>query len=287
MCAALAAKRHGAWRGRRLNDADLVFCERKRLEQLIEELKGQGLVSAGLGGVTKLVYKVQAGIPLPFIGKAVSAEASRQIDLVVDPARVGDTVRLNALLDLMIRGHLLSDFVGRPLEWEALNELARRIVPGAEAGEEIVRAQDNGVVAIASRNFNGVLREALSRLSLFPGKWAVQTVNGRRVARQQVALPGPLIIGSVAEPVTSLVLEFNVPNETALPVEGEIETVDWWLLGKIVRMTHAERERSDVLCMHFQTYAILLGDASPARQRQPSGAAVVSRSVASGYAQEV
>jgi hypothetical protein len=269
VCAKLAAKCHDAWRGKRLKDADLLSCERPRLEQHIEELKTKGAVPAAIGGVTRLAYQVTAGIPLPFVGKVVSAQGSRQVDLVVDPARVGDTVRLDALLDLMIRNHLLSSFVGRPLEWAALNELARRILPGAEQGEEIIRAHDKTVVAIASRNFNQVLDDALNRLSLFHGTWTVTTVDGRRMARQQVDLPGPLLIGNAQEPVTALVLEFNVPDNATALIDPHFAMLDCWLLGRIVRLTHSDEHPSGALCLHFRTFALLHGDVSVGR---PAGA---------------
>jgi hypothetical protein len=274
MCASLAARSHGSWRGRRLKDADLVWCERLRLEQLIEELKSKGAVPAAIGGVTKLAYHVTAGLPLPFLGKIVSAQGSRHVDLVVDPARVGDTVRLDALLDLMIRNRLLSSFVGRPLEWEALNELARRILPGAEEGEAIIRAHDRTVVSIASRNFNQVVDDALSRLSFFRGVWSVTIVDGRRIARQQVDLPGPIAIGNAQEPIMTLVLEFDLPDGAASSIDPHLARLDCWLLGRIVRLTHSDEHDNGALRLHFRTFALLHGDGSAGPQKAGSADAV-------------
>ncbi|HLG58291.1 MAG TPA: PhnD/SsuA/transferrin family substrate-binding protein [Vicinamibacterales bacterium] len=272
VCTMLAARHHGLWRGRTLNDADLLWCERSRIEELIQELKGKGLVSAQMGGITQLMYGFKIGATIPGLSSLLSGglDIGKQVVLEINPERVGNTVRLDALLDILLRKGQMSTFVGRPLEWDALNDLVRGIIPGSDvrSGESIVRAEDETVIDIGSRHFNQVLDEGLKEMSFFRGTWSV-TREERHLAQQQITLEGPLWIGERGRRVTRLLLEFNLPDEADLHLTDDPPTLDCWLVGKIVRRTYTDDGAGGALALHFRTLA-LLADVSGQREHTPA-----------------
>lgn len=265
VCAALAAGLHETWRERPLKDADVLFCARPRVEEQIEELKSKGLVPASMGGITRWAYQFTAGASVPFVRGVVSGQASRHVDLVLDPARVGNTMRLDALISLMIRNRLLSIFVGGPLEWDALNGLARNILPGAEAGDLIIRPEDETIVKIASRHFSQVLEDGQKRLSLLPGCWTVTRRDGRCLAQQRIDLQGPMIVGAARVP--AVITEFNIADEVELPLDVTSGMLDCWVLGMIVRSSIVDEAGRPVLCLHLRTVALLLAEGSEPSHR--------------------
>ena len=251
VCVALAAQYHSAWRGYTLNEADLLWCERGQIEEHIQELKAKGLMSARVGGITRLMYGFKLGAWVPGLtGLSGGFDFGKQVVLEVNPEKVGNPARLDALLDLMLREQQMSTFVGRPLEWDALNELARRIIPGSQirGGESMVRAEDETIVDIASGHFNQVLDEGLKEMSFFHGTWAISRVNQRWAACQQVTLEGPLWIGDKGRRVKKLALEFHLP-EKSLHTPSDSSTLVCWLIGKIVGRTYTEQAEGGVLSL--------------------------------------
>jgi ABC-type phosphate/phosphonate transport system substrate-binding protein len=263
VCAALAARRHATC-ARPLTEAAVLSCSRERVEEQIEELKSQGVVPAAMGGISRWAYGFTAGASLPFVKGVFSGEASRQVELVIDPRAVGDVSRLNALLDLMIRKRLLSSFAGGPLEWEALNELARTILPDAEAGDLLIRAEDETVMKIASRHFKQICDDGMRRLSLLRGSWSVSRRDGRCLAEQRIDLQGPILVGD--EVVSSLQMEFNIADEVELPLDIISNTLDCWILGKIARLTIENEAGAPTLCLHLRVVALLLGEGANPKQ---------------------
>jgi ABC-type phosphate/phosphonate transport system substrate-binding protein len=275
VCSAMAQQVHDVWRDRTLKDADVLLCARPRIEELIEELKGKGLVTAKMGGVTRWMYEVTGGVSLPLIRGILSGgvQTGRRIELVANPEKVGDTVRLSALIDLLIDQNLLSLFVGRPLEWDALNDLARGILPPAAATrrhERVVRAEDTTVIEIASRHFNQVLDDGMNRVCMFGGTWQISSAAAAGLLmRRQVSLDGPLWIGEEHNVVRSLILEFDLPDKVKLPVQQGDHDIDCWLLGKIVRLTYSAQTGGE-LCIQLQTLALILTEGvAPLADSQP------------------
>jgi ABC-type phosphate/phosphonate transport system substrate-binding protein len=256
MCAALAARVHGPWSQRTLTDANVLACHRPRVEEQIEDLKAQRLVPPAMGGITRLAYSIGAGIPF---AKGVSLDASRRVELVIDPTRVSNTLRLTALLRLLVGRQLLSPFVGVPLEWEGLNELARSILPDAEPGDVLIRHEDETVIEFASRHFNRVLDDGTKQLSLLPGSWLVSRRDGRCLAQQHIPLPAHLTIRGTR--ISALRLEFNVADDVEVPIEPESRTMKCWVLGKLVRTT-IDQESGSTLSLHLRTVALLLEESA-------------------------
>jgi ABC-type phosphate/phosphonate transport system substrate-binding protein len=256
VCAAKASAQHQVWRGRTLTDADVLWCERQRVEHWIANYKQEGLIPAAMGGITTLTSRMGVGVNLPLIGGILSGGAGidRLTQLIVDPEKVSDAVRFGALLNLLLRKRLLASFIGRPLEWDALNDLARDVLglPAADAAR-LVNAENPNIVDIASRDFNLMIEEGMARLCFFPGSWTVTTENERRFARQHVTLPGELWFRSDDSRISSLMLEFDLPDGA---VEFAGTTFDCWIAGTIVR-ANLTRESGVALYLHFRPVALL------------------------------
>jgi ABC-type phosphate/phosphonate transport system substrate-binding protein len=252
----MAARLHRVWNEDTLTDADVLFCNRPRVEEQIEELKARGLVPASMGGITRLAYGVTAGVGVPFVKALLSGEVSRNVELVLDQSKVGDTMRLSALLDLMIRKQLMSGFVGRPLEWDALNESVRTNLPSAEGGDLLIRPEDETVVKIASRHFGQVLNDGMKNLSLLRGAWTVSKQDGRCVAQQRIELQGPIQVRGAR--LTAMLVEFNIPSDVEGVDDGLSPTLECWVVGKIVRHSIVDDAGVPILWLHIRTVALLM-----------------------------
>ena len=261
VCRDLAARLHRVWNHDALTDADVLFCNRPRVEEHIEELKARGLVPASMGGITRLAHGVTAGVGIPFVKAVLSGEISRSVELVLDQSKVGDTMRLGALLDLMIRKGLMSGFAGRPLEWDALNESVRTNLPSAEGGDLLIRPEDETVVKIASRHFGQVLNDGMKHLSLLRGAWVVSKQDGRRVAQQRIELQGPLVVRNTR--LTTMLVEFNIADEVERVDESAETTLECWVLGKIVRHSIVDDAGVPILWLHMRTVALLFDKVLP------------------------
>jgi hypothetical protein len=265
-CAATVHATHGVW-ARPLNDADQLWCDREQIEDKIGELKTQGLVPLSIGGKVRYssATKVRAAISLAkgLVGVGVEHERAVSNDLIVDPREVGDTVRLGALLRLMVDTQLLSGFLGRPAEWDAMNRLVATALGGATLSRQAtLNAADEAVAALAAQHFEVVLDDALEKWSLFREEWVLAARGDQKVAVAQVPLPAPLELGREKERVQALRLTFDVPAKADLAEANAGRPCACWLLGKLLKVTAVEEGGMTSLNLKFGAIA-LLGDTSP------------------------
>ncbi len=263
-CLALARGTHAPWL-RPLNDADMLWCDRPKIEEKIEELKTRHLVSIAAFGTQGYGTKWAIAAKLPFVNGFItpSAEMSSYRNLVIDPAKVGDTVRLGALLRLLIDQSLLSTFVGRPIEWDALNGLVSRAIGGngGAARDAALKPGDEVIVARASEHFGQVIEDGLQNPSLFPATWSVSVRDEHIVASAVVTLPAELEVGREKERIRTLSLEFGVPPE-ALSRASNSGQLRCWLLGTILKVSVVEANGGPSLRMRFGPLAVLTEDAA-------------------------
>jgi hypothetical protein len=185
-------------------------------------------------------------------------EQSRSTGLVIDRTKVGDAARLAALLKLMVERRLLSAFVGRPLEGEALNRIARSIfTPEASGatGIELLRTDSELIASLVSEHFNQVLEDSRRKVSFFKGVWKTMRQDDRFLAIQGVPLLAPLRIGTEQREVHGLLLEFDLPRGSDGLVARDDTELDCWMLGKVIRLSFSNREARPWLCLHFRVLA--------------------------------
>jgi ABC-type phosphate/phosphonate transport system substrate-binding protein len=284
VCVAHAKRQHEAWLCRTLKDADLLCCERERVETLIADFKQRRVVPGGFGRVASQSAAHGGAAAIAARRGGFGRAVRKQANLIADPERVSDPVRLDALLDLLIRRRMLSSFVGRPLEWDALNELAREALdlPAGES-HRAVDATNPDIIDGVSRHFNHVVQEAMQQVCFFGGLWKTTGDKERQLARRRVDLAGPLWFGKERVAIKSLVLEFNMPADVASPPGS---TLDCWILGKIVRATVHGGAAGAALCLHLRTVAVILsefvGPAQVSETAYQSPSRVVCRDAAVG-----
>ena len=171
-CLALALERHEPWTRRKVEEAHVMWCDRRGIEEYIDELKSQGARPA-FGKTIRIGTKQRLFAGFSKYGIGGQVEWARADELQVDHARVGDAHRLAALLRFMAEKRLFSPFVGEPLEWQALEVMFRQSVasqtgsPPATHGGGIFNTDEKSVVDLTSRHFNQVLTEGLERMSFF------------------------------------------------------------------------------------------------------------------------
>lgn len=272
-CRAMADKAHDPWRTRRVTDADLVWCARPQIEATIEELKTRNLVPMSIGGRMRTAHQWGVNLKVPFLNGALgSVGLDRTGELVAEPSKVGDAARLSALLELLVSRRLLSSFVGRPTEWEALESLVVDSVlptpPGAPAARtNVVKPDEPRVLAVVSRHFNEVLADGRENLCLYDATWTVVRIDTRFAVSATYGLPGTLQIGQEAERVTAIEVEFDLPASTGI-AEGLAEC---WVLGKIGRANFHDVDGHPTLRLSFLPMAVLAdfeaGSGTPTREK--------------------
>jgi ABC-type phosphate/phosphonate transport system substrate-binding protein len=262
-CLAMVRSSHGEW-NRPLNDADVLWCDRNQIEEIVEDLKTKNLASFAIGGKerTSVARTWAAKLSLP-IGKgtvSVGDEHSSVRELVADPSKVPSPARLSALLRLMIDRDLLSPFAGRPLEWDGLASAFTRtvgVVPGADTtAAGVLNPQDAIVRDLVSRHFDHVVDEALAKPSLFRAQWSIGKRDQAMVAMAPLPLAGPLDLGRDRSRTEALRLEFEVPQQALSRVSAGSQT--FWLMGKILGTDIASKSGTGpTLCLRFAPIALL------------------------------
>jgi ABC-type phosphate/phosphonate transport system substrate-binding protein len=262
-CTALARGSHRRWQ-RPLNDLDVLWCDKTSIEEVIEDLKIKGLVPIEIGGKSRTEARTSWGARLTLF-KGLATLGHEQLlyrELVIDPTKVPQTVRLSTLLRLLVDKECLSAFAGRPLEWDGLRRLFVGVV--AATGHDAtsggaLNAADELVIGLSSKHFGEVIEDGIENLSLFGVSWSLVKSDSQTVARATQVLEGPLEVGRERVRITRLQLEFTVPQGARLSGAAQV----FWLLGHILSAGVATNEQGDPsLCLRFGPVAIL-GDAAP------------------------
>ena len=264
-CLALARATHAPWR-RTLNDADKLWCDRRDLEEKIAELKTQGLIPFSLGGKVRVSSKWTVGSGISVLKGLLTVRGEGEVyrDLVVDPRDVGDTVRLSALLGVLIDKGLLSTFVGRPVEWDGLNRLVARAI-GAQGPSDTtaLKPSDEAIVGLASHHFGSVIEDGLTNWSLFRATWTLSSRGDQTVATAVVPLAGELEVGREKERVQALRMEFDVPAKTeSWAASAGAPPCTCWLMGNMLKVSAVHEGGVTSLLLRFGAIA-LLGDIDP------------------------
>jgi ABC-type phosphate/phosphonate transport system substrate-binding protein len=264
-CQKLVDSRLSPWRDKKVLEADLLWCDRPRIENYIEELKTSGVIlpfdKTGRSTETR-----RFGLKAPLVEKLVEASVEMQLvrELHVDPSKVGDASRLSSLIPFLVQKGRISAFAGEPVEWEALDAIAARALeslngnkPG-QAVEDLLRPEHSLIVDLVSRHFKAVVQDGLERESLFCGTWrmAKQEAGGYRLSRT-VDLAGRLELEPHNGAAQRLVLEFSVPGGTDLKApEGSLE-INAWILGKVVDRSYRNQGTVPDLWLEFRPLAVI------------------------------
>ena len=179
-CRELGAKYRSFWRKHELTEADVLWCDRDRLEQIIADLKSTEDFTAVKTRTRSMAILANIPVVSKLLGLTVGAGWTR-IN-TTDPSKFSDAQRLEDTLKYLLDKGDLSPFVGERLEWDALNQIASNIFEpfslatsqaGTNNGDELIRTENPMLVSLIAKHFNGVLQESKEKVCFFGRKWRV------------------------------------------------------------------------------------------------------------------
>ena len=255
----LAQARHRPWRDREIQDADVLWSDPK-LDEFIRFFQGKSLFD-------------ELGNEKPIPGVPISLGALRQLlrrtlgetfklaPELASTTEVGGTEALSRLIKFLVRDRRLSSFTGKPLEWDALEDIIRRDFRklGIWQRDTGARLQRDGALSdLVSRHFQDVLEKGTTA-SFFEVQWQLeQSDDGYRLAHNE-ALNGELRIMLKGGTVLSrnLLLEFTLPPDLQFRENLAAVGNTAWLLGKITERTRVGQNGAGEIRVRFKPYAVL------------------------------
>ncbi|MFQ5865570.1 MAG: phosphate/phosphite/phosphonate ABC transporter substrate-binding protein [bacterium] len=266
-CQEMVEDYHQPWQDRQIAEVNVLWCNRPRIEELITELKAGGL-KPKFDKIRRYRERGAIAIHLPFLKNIFGStiELERTVELITDPSKVSDTSRLGTLIRFLVVKRQLSCFIGRPLEWDALNTMTYQVLlnqfkgdpnQGELKGSGLLLPENPALLTLISKHCNEVLQESLHKISFFRQTWNIEKSEDRFLLTHRQKLSGNLHLKDEEEPVNGLILEFNVPSDADLHNALSGHTIDAWLLGKINRRSCSTKEGIRYLCLHFRTFALV------------------------------
>lgn len=263
-CQEIQEKYHQRWRNRRIGEVNVRWCDRSRIEEYFKDLEAAGLKpDVIIRQQETRGFSIRIPILKDLIGIDVGKSETRE--RVVDPSGQGNEARLGDLIRFLIREGQLSPFIGRSIEWEALNAIAydflgtfsNDVASSDVGGDGLLRRDHPTLLKLVSNHFDQVLEESFHKANFFSQTWEIEENQRGYLLTHRQDLSGTVQIETREEPLSGLILEFDVPREADLGDAVDTKRIDAWLLGKIARSSCRTSEGIRYLCLHFRTIALL------------------------------
>jgi hypothetical protein len=232
---------HRRWGDRTVTEENLIYCERKGVEEYIQELE-RDLGGVAFNWMRRRTWMVGFLGAVPGLRNLFKLGGEWSYVSQSDPGKLGDARRLDDLLRYMLQHRLFSPFVGEPVEWRALDGIARsallaQVAPSESGGEgRMLRGEDEAVAALASSAFLDSLEQSTKKLCYFSALWDVTRKGSQVVFRAKADLEGLLTVEST--PVSTLEFTFSFgaePSDEKLERLAESKgAAPAWVLGRIV-----------------------------------------------------
>lgn len=269
-CDGFAASYLNPWRTRNIFDSDLFGWNRKLIEEKIDELKNSGFRPRfDETSRRKTSFKVRNIFNLKF-GPELSMQKEWERELSVDPSKVGPAKRLRSLVPFLIENGGVSDFLGRPIEWDALERIGQHVFRPVDKGVPLVQTQgllrrDHPfVIQLVAGHFSSVLDESRGKVSLFFQVWCVVTERNVPLLRHKEDFPAnlPLELDDGVKNVRGLILEVplwetSFPPGEDTPANETVETLHLHILAKVVVREIVEEDGFDYLLLRLSPLAIM------------------------------
>jgi hypothetical protein len=250
-CQRMVEEYHRPWRTRDIVEGDVIWCD-PDIEKFIGELRA----GSWLGDTNGLGSIRVPGVP-------ISLAALRQVFY-----RLGalfkfvppEPVDVDNMIKYLIGRQRLAPFVGRPLEWDALDVIMsrsfQRLGIGQRQGDAHVQRDSATLVTLVARHFQQVLREGQRCMSFFRQTWQISEArDGKYFLSRQEALGSALQYAPQEGPVSSVSMEFSVPIESNLVERLSAVNGDAWLLGKILTQRGSN---NGTRCLHLEFKPLVL-----------------------------
>jgi ABC transporter, phosphonate, periplasmic substrate-binding protein len=271
-CRELAAKYRSCWRKHELTEADVLWCDRDRLETIIADLKSTAEFNAVKTRTRSMAILANVPVVSKFLGLTVGGGMTR-IN-TTDPTKFSDAQRLEDALRYLIDENALSPFIGERLEWDALNQIAANIFEpfslatsqaGKNNGDAWIKTENPMVVSLIAKHFNSVIQESKDKVCFFGRKWTVTANETEQmlVCTSELLTPIRLNGGNSAVPkmVQKLTLRAQVSRDADLGDVSQNTELSAWVFGKIHRVD-PPRNGDGNLFLTFRPAALVRTDDS-------------------------
>ena len=262
---ALLDRYHERWRRQEIAEADVVWCS-SEVEQFIHQIQGD---SAGTvdNNFSMNIPGVPIEIKWPLVRRILRALfPSRLAPELIDPAAVGSAAALERVIQFLVVKRRLAPFMGRPAEWDALDEMASRNFAALTSAQKHsaerkmdahVQRSSRALSALAATHFREVLQKCQRDASFFCQTWQVEKKKkGYRFTHQDL-LDGEMRLAGEESAVRAIVLEFEVPPGAEMGEYQAAGKLDAWLLGKVVKWSPSGENGSRHLSLSFKPLALL------------------------------
>lgn len=255
---------HRPWQDRQIAEADVLWCDPVEIGKLIKQLQSSNGRLVEEAGAIRLPLG-PFSVPLSLLKKIVCAAFGKRLQTcaeVLDPSQVGNAAALDSLVGYLVARRRLAPFVGRPLEWEAFDNITARHFQRLGIGQKSCdpHVQRNGTLSpLVSRHFQGVLEQGEKEASFFQRRWGVEDQGERYRLFSTERLEGELRPTPEQGAVSALTLEFEIPSEEAVREALAASNGDAWLLGKVLKRTPNGREGARELRLQFMPLALVKG----------------------------
>jgi ABC-type phosphate/phosphonate transport system substrate-binding protein len=268
MCRRLATQYRGVWQKHKLTEADVLWCDRDRLEKLIADLKSSGHVDFDSVRTRTRSLSILANVPV--LSKVLGLTAGGGINVVnvTDPAKFSDTQRLSNTLTYLMNNDALSPFISERLEWDALNEIAADVFEpfkqeatqsGANAGGELIRSEHPLLVSLIEKHFTGVIQESKEKVCFFGKKWTLSENGDGKILSCTSDMLTPLRLNGGNSRFRKITLQAQVGGDAELSDLAQSNELDAWLFGKIHRV-EPPRNGDGNLVLNFKPAALVRTD---------------------------
>lgn len=271
MCRELAEKYRSFWRKHELTEADVLWCDRPRLEKIIADLK-----VSDLNSVTVWTRSMAILANIPVVSKLLGLTVGAGVTEIttVNPEKFSDAQRLEDTIKYLMAKGALSPFIGEKLECDALNEIASNIFKpfslatsqaGNTNGGELIRNEHPMLVSLIAKHFNGVIQESKEKVCFFGRKWTVTANETEQILVCTADLLTPIKLNggnsAVPKTVQKLTLRAQVSRDADLCDLSQGNEVNAWLFGKIHRV-EPPRNGDGNLFLNFKPAALVRTDDS-------------------------
>jgi hypothetical protein len=260
---------HGPWRDRQIREADVLWCD-PQIDQFIEKFRGGNLLSQEVGKVTIPGLHLSVGA-VDWVFHRMFAEKLKLAPELVNASEAGNIAAVDRLIKYLVRGGRLSSFAGRPVEWDALEDIVRRNFYRLGVGQTLAGAhleRDAALAGLVARHFQEVLEK--SKIAcFFHHRWEVEeTESGFRLTHKE-DLGGDLrlILKEGAVMSRTLLLEFEIPREPGLREALEAGDQEIWVLASVPGPLHASQNGcGQIVRVQLKPVAML----RPASESEPA-----------------
>ena len=268
VCRELADKSRSFWRAHKLTEADVLWCKRDRLEELIADLKAHAYV--GIDDVRTRSRSLAILANIPVVGKVLGLTIGTGVNVTntTEPKNFSDTQRLSDTIETLIKLDAFSPFMGEKLEWDALDQMTNDIFKpfsletspaGNNGGGALIRSENPMLLSAVARHFNEVIEQSKQHVCFFGKNWEVTKDENEISLAYTAQLQSPIQLNGKKSTVNKLILRAQVPrNDETNDELAECPEVSAWLLGKITNV--GRNGDAETLVLKFHPTALVRTD---------------------------